>query len=539
MPELARVDEVSVTEENELTRFEMPNLISEDLVITGTYSLFDNTQIGPNAKVTVKPGGVLDLGQYQLENFGTLSLEGTASSFATLKNGTYKSEMATSGRLLSSWSVIENLSLEDWGGYGTLEFENSVFKDSFVEALPLSSISNSLLIDSSLKASSTDELNIDTVTFKDSTYRQLAWTKSEKTGPIIKDSNFIGKGPLIYLDPFFSGLGMSHNLRIINSYVSVSEGQTFDDLVYDSNDDFSVSRDLKARDFIEDPITNSSDGFTVGTYSVTTGELRGGAVSDAAPVARMPGNSQLTSDGMELSLVSVIVADQGNNYTQYTFTYTETNNKTERLSQDSFSLVLSDGSIEPQYGFFNWVYPGETTTRTWTASILSSLTPVSLEYAKGFSWEQDAQSEVVWIYEDGVFSIPIDTMPAQPETLDPSSGDDGDLIPAESPSITHSLDVIVDLLGNVMLLKGLSETISGDLHTVEYNGISFDWSEVDSFVMPVVRDSEFTDEFSQEIADAYPSVAGISYQAAVTFIGTSSLDDVLMMVAGADGSYVS
>ena len=106
-------------------------------------------------------------------------------------------------------------------------------------------------------------------------------------------------------------------------------------------------------------------------------------------------------------------------------------------------------------------------------------------------------------------------------------------------SDTYSLDVIVDLLGNVILLKGLTETISGDLHTVEYNGISFDWSEVGSFLMPVVRDSEFTDEFSQEIADAYPSFAGISYKAAVAFIGTSSLDDVLLMVAGADGSYVN
>jgi hypothetical protein len=262
----------------------MPNLLSEDLVITGTYSLSDNTQIGPNAKVTVKPGAVLDLGRYQLENFGTLSLEGSASSFATLRNGTYNAEMSASGQFTSSWSVIENLSLEDWGGYGTLDFENSVFKDSFVEALPLSSILNSLFIDSTLKASSTDELIIDTVTFKDSTYRQGAWITSENNGPIIKNSNFIGESPLIYLDPFFGGPGTSHNLRIQNSYVNVGEGQVFDDLVYDSNDDFSVSRDLKATDFVEDPITNSSGGFTVGTYSVSTGELRGGSAGDTTLV---------------------------------------------------------------------------------------------------------------------------------------------------------------------------------------------------------------------------------------------------------------
>lgn len=253
----------------------MPNLISEDLVITGTYSLFDNTQIGPNARVTVKPGAVLDLGGYQLENFGTLSLEGSASSFASLKNGTYNAEMAASGRFMSNWGVIETLSLEDWGGYGTLDFENSVFKDSFVEALPLTSILNSLFIDSTLKASSTDELIIDTVTFKDSTYSQGAWITSENTGPIIKNSNFIGEGPLIYLDPFFGGPSMSHNLRILNSYVNVGEGQAFDDLVYDSNDDFSIRKDLDVKDFRDSPITNSPDGFLVGTYLISVAELTG------------------------------------------------------------------------------------------------------------------------------------------------------------------------------------------------------------------------------------------------------------------------
>ena len=103
---------------------------------------------------------------------------------------------------------------------------------------------------------------------------------------------------------------------------------------------------------------------------------------------------------------------------------------------------------------------------------------------------------------------------------------------------THELDVIVDLLGQVLYLGNLTETVTTTSHTVEYAGIIFNWPEVDSFVTTVVRDNEFTEEFAKEISDAFPSVAGISYQTALTIIGNNGIQDVLLMVAGADGNYV-
>ena len=103
---------------------------------------------------------------------------------------------------------------------------------------------------------------------------------------------------------------------------------------------------------------------------------------------------------------------------------------------------------------------------------------------------------------------------------------------------TYTLDVIVDLFGQVLYLKGLVESISTTSHTINYGGDSFTYSEVDAFLTTVVRDGEFTDEFAQEIADAYPSIAGISYSTAVALVGASAIDDVLLAVAGADGNYV-
>ena len=127
--------------------------------------------------------------------------------------------------------------------------------------------------------------------------------------------------------------------------------------------------------------------------------------------------------------------------------------------------------------------------------------------------------------------------------------EEGDNAPASSgssassnPSVleqgNYTLNVIVDLFGQVLYLKGLRETVASTSHTVEYAGTTFNWSEVDSFVTTVTRDGSFTDEFAKEIADAYPSVAGISYSTAVALVGASAIDSVLIAVAGADGNYV-
>jgi len=65
----------------------------------------------------------------------------------------------------------------------------------------------------------------------------------------------------------------------------------------------------------------------------------------------------------------------------------------------------------------------------------------------------------------------------------------------------------------------------------------FNFDDVDFFVTTVVRDGEFTEEFAQEIEDAYPEVAGIKYSVAATLVG-SALDEIIIQVAGADGNYV-
>ena len=142
----------------------------------------------------------------------------------------------------------------------------------------------------------------------------------------------------------------------------------------------------------------------------------------------------------------------------------------------------------------------------------------------------------------GYSAVPVDEIIIEKATivspLTPASSStvaDATLAPV---GFIYSLDVIANLLGNVMFLKGLKETVTQSSHFIEYNGQSFNYSEIDSIITTVVRDSQFTAEFAQEIIDAYPSFSGISYSTAVTFIGQSNLDATLLAVAGADGNYV-
>ena len=102
----------------------------------------------------------------------------------------------------------------------------------------------------------------------------------------------------------------------------------------------------------------------------------------------------------------------------------------------------------------------------------------------------------------------------------------------------YSLTVIANVFGSIMFLDDLTETVTSDSHTIEYNGTTFDYDEVDAIITTVVRDDQFTEEFSAEIAESFPEFEGISYSTALALIGQPNMEGTLLMVAGFDGNYV-
>jgi hypothetical protein len=110
----------------------------------------------------------------------------------------------------------------------------------------------------------------------------------------------------------------------------------------------------------------------------------------------------------------------------------------------------------------------------------------------------------------------------------------------------HRISVIVDknVFGqSPMLLKDLKETIIytdgiKTKHTIEFEGISYNYSDIDSVITTVTRDSEFTEEFTKEINDYLRPENNITYSYAVSLVGVSNIDSVILSVAGADGNFV-
>ena len=104
-----------------------------------------------------------------------------------------------------------------------------------------------------------------------------------------------------------------------------------------------------------------------------------------------------------------------------------------------------------------------------------------------------------------------------------------------APSVLDNKAVLLEDLNEIFVY--LHDTLI--THTVEYAGTAYNYGDLDPFITTVTRDGEFTQEFAQEIADFDAGAAGVSYQTAVQLIGQAQINDTLLYVAGADGSYIS
>lgn len=145
-----------------------------------------------------------------------------------------------------------------------------------------------------------------------------------------------------------------------------------------------------------------------------------------------------------------------------------------------------------------------------------------LEFADGV-WELVGGE---WIESDRQIAGPNPSEPSLP-----------DRVSSDLPIGTHSLTVIADVFGSIILLKDLTEVVSETAHVIYHAGTVFNYEDVDSFVTTVVRNDEFTAEFQSEIAESFPTQANIDYRTAVALIGQTNIEDTLLMVAGADGNY--
>ena len=75
-------------------------------------------------------------------------------------------------------------------------------------------------------------------------------------------------------------------------------------------------------------------------------------------------------------------------------------------------------------------------------------------------------------------------------------------------------------------------------HTIEYGSQVYEYQDVDQFIMVYLRNDEFSEEYQKEIADSFPDYSTVSYSEVVSLVGISGMSDVILQVAGADGTFV-
>ena len=178
-----------------------------------------------------------------------------------------------------------------------------------------------------------------------------------------------------------------------------------------------------------------------------------------------------------------------------------------------------------------------------TGGVLSNFTGSRLAYTATFIPAANSTANGLISVPSGVF-----TDAAGNKNADGSDANNS-ISFSRIPTITnetHTLSVIVDknVLGpDAVFLKGLKESLTItngaiSMHIVEYNGLIFDYNQIDSFIATVTRSGEFTSEFTKEINDYVGAELNITYAAAVKLVGSASIDGVILSVAGADGNFV-
>ena len=75
-------------------------------------------------------------------------------------------------------------------------------------------------------------------------------------------------------------------------------------------------------------------------------------------------------------------------------------------------------------------------------------------------------------------------------------------------------------------------------HTIEYGSQVYEYQDLDQFIMVYLRNDEFSEEYQKEIADSFPDYSTVSYSDVVSLVGISGMSDVILQIAGADGTFV-
>ena len=108
------------------------------------------------------------------------------------------------------------------------------------------------------------------------------------------------------------------------------------------------------------------------------------------------GASAEASSGLSVTVNSLTIVPKSGS-TQLVVSYTQRNNTVDKkIDEGSFKLFFTDGSSEPQYGFFNSFFPGDGNSRSYTWEWLNGKEPWLIEWEAGFFTREPTSTGLKW-----------------------------------------------------------------------------------------------------------------------------------------------
>jgi hypothetical protein len=104
----------------------------------------------------------------------------------------------------------------------------------------------------------------------------------------------------------------------------------------------------------------------------------------------------LADDNLTVTISTMSVVEKVGSY-QLTIIYKLQNATIDKkIDEGTFKIFFTDGTSEPQYGFFGSFFPGDSRERSYTWEYLKGKSPLAISYNSGFFTTQLSGSKLNW-----------------------------------------------------------------------------------------------------------------------------------------------
>jgi hypothetical protein len=119
--------------------------------------------------------------------------------------------------------------------------------------------------------------------------------------------------------------------------------------------------------------------------------------ANAADTCAALNTPTVADDKLTVTLSSVTLNEKSGS-TQLTISYKLLNATTDsKIDEQGFKLFFTDGTSEPQYGFFGSFFPGDSKDRSYTWEYLKSQVPLVVSYNAGFFSTVPSSTKLNWV----------------------------------------------------------------------------------------------------------------------------------------------